>query len=401
MERHIICLGSKESLNYCGGAIEWKVKNFDRVEIGQLLAYVTINSKKYKSINPIPIYSNNDGFCIIIHNGHTYNLDALGYIFAYNKEKDSFPNIVIETTDEFSGAHIIHWEIIGGYKAIGIPLTHKGIDNLYLSAIYKNDKVCLSINFNSNAIKLKKGDTISFKFSNGKILDFTISTKPATVLPTINYPENNKEYCSLNELSDVMRLNVTQLNINRLRNKLKFNMKNNNFPLSSSDILTFISDSIISYRITYNSDGGTTIGDIPYNFEMSPKVCQEVIKDMFQVLTKAASKYNSSYTLDNMRTLKSENVTEVVFDYCYVYLMHDANTGYYKIGMSNDPTYRESTLQSEKPTIELLASHKYPSRKFAAAIESALHNIYKDFHVRGEWYKLSKEEVMMIAEGLK
>lgn len=69
--------------------------------------------------------------------------------------------------------------------------------------------------------------------------------------------------------------------------------------------------------------------------------------------------------------------------------------------MSNDPTYREGTLQSEKPTINLLAYHKYPSRKFASAIEAALHNVYKDCHVRGEWYKLPKEEVVIIKEGLK
>lgn len=81
--------------------------------------------------------------------------------------------------------------------------------------------------------------------------------------------------------------------------------------------------------------------------------------------------------------------------------MHDEANGFYKIGMSNNPIYREGTLQSEKPTIKLIASHKYPSRKFASALEAALHNLYSNLHVRGEWYRLRDEDVNEIIEGLK
>lgn len=99
-------------------------------------------------------------------------------------------------------------------------------------------------------------------------------------------------------------------------------------------------------------------------------------------------------------TSKSYNA-DSIFDYCYVYLMRDEANEYYKIGMSNAPTYREGTLQSEKPSIKLIAYHKYPTRKFAAAIESALHTVYKDKRIRGEWLKLEKKDVMTIIEGLK
>ena len=37
---------------------------------------------------------------------------------------------------------------------------------------------------------------------------------------------------------------------------------------------------------------------------------------------------------------------------CYVYLMFDAKTKLYKIGISNAPEWREKTLQSEKPSIK-------------------------------------------------
>ena len=38
------------------------------------------------------------------------------------------------------------------------------------------------------------------------------------------------------------------------------------------------------------------------------------------------------------------------------YLMLDESTGYYKIGKAIDPSYRERTLQSEKPSIKLLCT---------------------------------------------
>ena len=69
--------------------------------------------------------------------------------------------------------------------------------------------------------------------------------------------------------------------------------------------------------------------------------------------------------------------------------MFDANTKYYKIGISNQPKYREKTLQSEKPTIELIKSKQFPSRAIASALEKALHNTYASNHIRGEWYNLS------------
>jgi hypothetical protein len=88
-------------------------------------------------------------------------------------------------------------------------------------------------------------------------------------------------------------------------------------------------------------------------------------------------------------------------DFCYVYLMLDNNTNFYKIGISKDPQYREKTLQSEKPVINLLASKSFPSRQIASAIESSLHKVYFDKHVRGEWFCLSKKDVLEILETLK
>lgn len=371
MEQNVIHLKYKKSLDNHRVDIDWKVKNFEKVGVGQLLANVIHDSSYF--MNPIPIYSKSSGYCKIVQNGTIDELwDALGYIL--EKEKGAFPNIPMDTVDEFSGTHTILWEKIGGYKAIGIPLQRKSRDYLYLSSIYKDGKISLVIYFVSKVYNLKKGDTISFKFSSGKVLDFSISARPAKVQLPISLPEDdeeNRDYFNASFDGYVYP--------GRQREYIKKVC----FFLSSVDLLTFIKDPIVSYRLTYNSEGGASVDGIPHNFEMAPPVCQEVIKDMFQVLAEMVSKYDSSYDLDNLNVILDKDSGVVQFEYCYVYLMHDTNTGYYKIGMSNNPAYREGTLQSEKPTIELLACHKYPSRKFAAAIESALHNVYKDFHVRG------------------
>lgn len=81
---------------------------------------------------------------------------------------------------------------------------------------------------------------------------------------------------------------------------------------------------------------------------------------------------------------------------CYVYLMLDEANGYYKIGISNKPNYRERTLQSEKPTIKLICSKEYHSRRIAEAIESALHKAYTAEHMRGEWFNLTAKDVQDI-----
>ena len=81
--------------------------------------------------------------------------------------------------------------------------------------------------------------------------------------------------------------------------------------------------------------------------------------------------------------------------------MHDSKNGYHKIGISKTPQYREKTLQSEKPSIDLVCSKEYPSRKIAEAMEAALHKVYEENRIRGEWFDLSDFDVMMLNETLK
>lgn len=87
-------------------------------------------------------------------------------------------------------------------------------------------------------------------------------------------------------------------------------------------------------------------------------------------------------------------------DCCYTYLMKDTSNGYYKIGMSNNPTYRERTLQSEKPTIELVHSRKFCDRKKARNHEKELHEKFKSKRIRGEWFDLDIKDVVLIKDWL-
>ena len=71
------------------------------------------------------------------------------------------------------------------------------------------------------------------------------------------------------------------------------------------------------------------------------------------------------------------------------YIMKDNHNGLYKIGFSKNPKIREKTLQSEKPSIEMV-------KIWDKDIEKHLHKIYDNNRVRGEWFNLNKTQVHYI-----
>ena len=76
-----------------------------------------------------------------------------------------------------------------------------------------------------------------------------------------------------------------------------------------------------------------------------------------------------------------------------VYLMQDTTNDFYKIGRSKEPRYREKTLQSENPTIELLFCFE-GSRKD----EKYLHECFKEKRIRGEWFRLDDDDIAYFKE---
>lgn len=75
----------------------------------------------------------------------------------------------------------------------------------------------------------------------------------------------------------------------------------------------------------------------------------------------------------------------------FVYLMKDLRSGFIKIGYSNNPVYRERTLQSEQPLIELIEA--WAGEK---SDEKELHDRYQNVRVRGEWFRLTDEDMCEI-----
>lgn len=74
-----------------------------------------------------------------------------------------------------------------------------------------------------------------------------------------------------------------------------------------------------------------------------------------------------------------------------VYIMLNKATGLYKIGMSNNPKYRERTLQSQEPEIVLL--NKWVGGR---KVETFLHNYFNNKRVRGEWFRLEQDDILKI-----
>lgn len=71
------------------------------------------------------------------------------------------------------------------------------------------------------------------------------------------------------------------------------------------------------------------------------------------------------------------------------YLMKDDLLGYVKIGRSVNVLAREHTLEAQNPKISLFAVCQRD-------VEKELHHRYKEFRIRGEWFKLRKRQIYEI-----
>ena len=90
-------------------------------------------------------------------------------------------------------------------------------------------------------------------------------------------------------------------------------------------------------RFDPQQDFNTTYGD------ESPTVKGDILDNNFKKVQTGVRLY-----IKNLKSFEFKGKTSKV------YVMIDKNTGYYKIGKSTNPNLRERTLQSEKPTIEMI-----------------------------------------------
>ena len=208
--------------------------------------------------------------------------------------------------------------------------------------------------------KIYKGDCLSLLFTNGEVVDYPFTDKPV---------------------------------FNKFDRKYEIDI-----PLYQEDIDLLRKNSLNEFRITFNTEAKKPeIYCIENSFFKD--YVQQAIMAYVNMFVDLLKKLLPDYCLSRRNVGKVPR--EYLFNWCYVYLMKDKANGYHKIGISNTPEYRERTLQSEKPSIELLACKKFPTRKIAEAIESALHAAYSQRRLRGEWFNLNEEDVAAILETLK
>lgn len=181
------------------------------------------------------------------------------------------------------------------------------------------------------------------------------------------------------------------------------------FPLSNDEMLKMEKESIKKWRFTNEASMVLKSGTAKLHESTCVYHCKNkknsycyanVIKDFIK---KFNDKVHENIPEEELRNTKKDidDTDKNNKLSCYVYLMIDTTNNFHKIGISNNPRYREHTLQSDKPTIELICAKEYPSRTIAEAIESALHNAYANKRIRGEWFNLEDNDIIEIKQTLK
>ena len=287
----------------------------------------------------------------------SYNkIEPGGLFYRILSEKEYIDSVNSSFTlieDEITGEKRINWKnenglLIGSERKVEISFNLcYGWPTLYLR-LYKMGKP-------------RKGDTIYLLFDNKKVLSYLI-----------NDNVESSGFCAEVALK-----------------------------LSQEDLEIMSSRSFIKVRIDYKDKVGVNVIEISnqqaYLTEyIGSELFKKYVNSFISALKEAGFKWP-----EKVRNISQGQGGFVEGDPCYVYLMVDTTNGFHKIGISNNPEYREATLQSEKPTIELICAKQYPTRLIASAIESALHTAFGDKRLRGEWFELSEQDVNSIILTLK
>ena len=271
--------------------------------------------------------------------------------------------------DLFSNSKQIYWKcryIVHGleyekecFQLRYIPDWFRGDLNYIDKSMYVkliNAKEQFVIQYNKKEFstrQFKNGDAFHFVFANGVHLEFLLK-KPSS-------NTNSSDY------------------------------KQVSFSILPKDIELFATQSVTAIRCTFLN------GDAPLELYPENEMASLSFKLYFQKYKQALLECGVDI---ESRSFEDSMIEEVQKDEpkrkdssCFVYLMKDVSNGFYKIGISNKPEYRERTLQSEKPTIVLLKSKEFPTRIIAEAIESALHKAFGEKRLRGEWFELDEKDV--------
>jgi hypothetical protein len=347
---------------------EWQKLDGQFVNKGDLV--ITLGySSSYGIKETISHFSEKSGFLDIVREMSDFvSLDDNELIYIIhendidriNRKFTNVPNIFL---DEFTGNKIIKWDRVAMLSGIVQGVSSKSIDEsinfiFSFNNINKNDFIVFQ--FESKQIMLNKGDVISFLFDDNKIIDFKLDS------------HSYKSSHPFNQNLFENKIQITEFELNQFENS-----------------------QFLKWKISIDKQNREIIGGNKGNYSYAlfsnlVTVIKKLSKEYRQLVKKEVSGYKPLEKRTNNNDIQDEFQHQ---DDCFVYLMIDTINKYYKIGISNKPEWREKTLQSEKPTIELIASKKFLNRKIASSFEKALHNTYSEKRIRGEWFVLDLNEV--------
>lgn len=276
-----------------------------------------------------------------------------------SKIKDNYPNVITVTKDDFTKT-----VSIVGYKCAGNTL---GFDmgSIYLNFENTDGKNHLLLRFNRRDVNLNKKCSLHLLLCDDSVITLNAIANPV------------KENASISLAK---------------------------YQLSQENAIKLETEKLIKWQIT-NEDGltikvGNNICCLDSNdtTNLTQNLSYEIFQDFIKDFNKTVKE---NLSVDKQEETGKTDLKKKVEGSCYVYLMIDTTNNFYKIGISNHPKYREHTLQSDKPSIELLCAKKYPSRVIAEAIESALHRSYAKKRIRGEWFNLDASDIEDIKQTLK
>lgn len=101
----------------------------------------------------------------------------------------------------------------------------------------------------------------------------------------------------------------------------------------------------------------------------------------------------SDFLLTTLSDINEESIN-IPTEHKHVYIIHDIDSDIYKIGISKNIKTRLSNLDTSNP--HNLKIYKTYKLKNAKGMEKQLHKQYEHLNVKGEWFKLSEEDLINI-----
>lgn len=286
-------------------------------------------------------------------------------------------SIPIIKYDNFLKSKFITWSSVGGRVEthpqyyFGDSIICNFDDRFYLifSFRFYDNKIYLVLKFKPKDYKINVNDSVNFLFENDTLLNYAIFTEPYKAGKYHEYDYDKSKFPEYFET-------LIQISMNDLEIFSTYKLCNYALNLKSYKLIGGNREDGAFWHAGRNYNGNDHI--------KSKEVFQEALKMFASIFIEVIQKEVPDY--------KETTITSTD-ESCYVYLMHDLKTNFYKIGISNSPSYREKTLQSEKPTIILMRCKRFPKRKIAEILEKTLHSTYSNKRIRGEWFSLDVEDI--------